>query len=72
MSSSNNNVDSSCENGEQELSDGWSKVEDEGQSSSLSGDLTQQTLNITGEGEYIAQSHLASSLNSRANSWIVS
>jgi len=67
MSLSNNND----ENGEQDLSDGWSKVEDEGQSSSLSDDITRQSLNVTGESDKSVRNQSTSYLSSRANSWIV-
>uniref|UniRef100_A0A914NR30 Rab-GAP TBC domain-containing protein n=1 Tax=Meloidogyne incognita TaxID=6306 RepID=A0A914NR30_MELIC len=66
MSLSNNND----ENGEQDLSDGWSKVEDEGQSSSLSDDITRQSLNVTGESDKSVRNQSTSYLSSRANSWI--
>jgi len=67
MSLSNNND----ENGEQDLSDGWSKVEDEGQSSSLSDDITRQSLNVTGESDKSVRNQSTLYLSSRANSWIV-
>uniref|UniRef100_A0A915NQT5 TBC1 domain family member 23 n=1 Tax=Meloidogyne floridensis TaxID=298350 RepID=A0A915NQT5_9BILA len=66
MSLSNNND----ENGEQDLSDGWSKVEDEGQSSSLSDDITRQSLNVTGESDKSVRNQSTLYLSSRANSWI--
>uniref|UniRef100_A0A1I8B537 BACK domain-containing protein n=1 Tax=Meloidogyne hapla TaxID=6305 RepID=A0A1I8B537_MELHA len=68
MSLSNNSADNA--DGEQDLSDGWSKVQDECQSTTLTDDIIQK-LDVTGQIRKSDQKLLASINLSLTKKWIV-